>query len=953
MLATADIFLFEEFRLDRQGEGLSRRIECGVFVPVPIGLRALDVLRVLVERPGKLVTKEEIIAAVWGRTVVENANLTVQISALRRVLDQGRAEGSCIRTVAARGYRFVAPVTRVEGAAQVPTAGPASVSPRLAIVVLPFANLSDDPRQGYFADGITDDLTTDLSWTPELFVISRSAAFAYRGKSVDPKQIGQELNVNYVVEGSLRATGSHLQVNVQLIDTESGAHVWADRFETDGNDLSIEEAEITGRLLWDLRRNLFAAATRRAERDGCSNGDAKTIAMRGWSVFHRPRSAANIQEALQLWERALNIDPGSMSAKIGIALGLASNFSYGWSTLFRQDEARAERLLLDVFAVDPSDITARITLGILRRLQGRLDESKIALESVIALDRNVAGLRQLGATLVYLGQPEAAIQPLKRSIRLSPYEANIGLNYTYLGLCHLLVGRFEKAIHHLRMARTSNPRIYIVHFYLAAALGLNGDFDEARTALAEGIRLKPELDSPAAWCTYRPWETNPQYLALRTKTLDVGLRQAGFADGPTPHEAHAPAVSLTAGSRAEAPRLSIVVLPFINLGNDPDQEYVADGLTDDLTTDLSRIAGSFVIARGTAFTYKDKAAEAKQVGRELGVRYVLEGSVRRSGNQVRVNAQLIDAATDAHLWAERFDCDTDDLLALQDDITSQIAVALDSELVIAEAARLTGHPGALDYIFRGRAALYKPTSRDNLNETVSFFEHALALDPRSVEAQSYLAIELTARVLEDMSDTAAADIARAEGLAGKALAASPRSGLAHFAKGQVLRTQHRYGEAISEYEMALAFNRYLMGAYAPLGWCKLHTGSIDELITLAGQAIRLSPRDPLISSWYSQTGVVHLLQSRTREAIVWFEKARSANPLRPIVHAHLASAYALNGEFEHAVTELGEARRLSGDDRYTSIDRLKAVGFLGVAKIRALHEATYFAGLRKAGMPEE
>jgi tetratricopeptide (TPR) repeat protein len=169
----------------------------------------------------------------------------------------------------------------------------------------------------------------------------------------------------------------------------------------------------------------------------------------------------------------------------------------------------------------------------------------------------------------------------------------------------------------------------------------------------------------------------------------------------------------------------------------------------------------------------------------------------------------------------------------------------------------------------------------------------------------------------------------------------------------VLRTQHRYGEAIPEYEMALAFNRYEMGAYAPLGWCKLHSGSIDETITLAEQAIRLSPRDPLISSWYTQTGVVHLLQSRTSEAIVWFEKARSANPVRPIVHAHLASAYALKGETEQAAAELAEARRLSSDDRYASIGRLKALGFLGVAKIRALHEATYFAGLRKAGMPEE
>src|ERR1700739_3315119 len=147
--ATADIFLFEDFRLDRQGDGLSRRNECGVFVALPLGLRALDVLRVLVERSGDLVTKEEIMAVVWGRTVVENANLTVQISALRRILDEGRTEGSCIQTVAARGYRFTPPVRAAQSARR---ANPTVQVLRMSIVVLPFANLSNDPNQQYFAD---------------------------------------------------------------------------------------------------------------------------------------------------------------------------------------------------------------------------------------------------------------------------------------------------------------------------------------------------------------------------------------------------------------------------------------------------------------------------------------------------------------------------------------------------------------------------------------------------------------------------------------------------------------------------------------------------------------------------------------------------------------------------------------------------------------------------------
>src|SRR6202043_464347 len=160
-----------------------------------------------------------------------------------------------------------------------------------------------------------------------------------------------------------------------------------------------------------------------------------------------------------------------------------------------------------------------------------------------------------------------------------------------------------------------------------------------------------------------------------------------------------------------APRLSIVVLPFTNLSDDREQQYFADGITEDLTTDLSRVAGMLVISRNTAFTYRNKPVDTKQIGRELGIRYVLEGSVRRSGNQVRVNAQLIDAESDTHLWAERFNGDTRDLFALQDEITTRIAVALNVELIGAEAARSTDHPDALDYILRGRAAMTKPPGR--------------------------------------------------------------------------------------------------------------------------------------------------------------------------------------------------------------------------------------------------
>jgi adenylate cyclase len=428
------------------------------------------------------------------------------------------------------------------------------------------------------------------------------------------------------------------------------------------------------------------------------------------------------------------------------------------------------------------------------------------------------------------------------------------------------------------------------------------------------------------------------------------LRPEAVGDLPASSVPPAPPIS----QPAVAPRLSIVVLPFANLSDDREQQYFADGITEDLTTDLSRIADMFVISRNTAFTYRNKTVDTKQIGRDLGVRYVMEGSVRRSGNKLRVNAQLIDAETDAHLWAERFDGDMGDLFALQDEITSRIAVALNLQLVTAEAGRATEHPGALDYILRGRAVA-RSNTRHSYAEAISLYERALLLDPRSAEAQSWLAGTLAGRVLDILTDSPAADLARAEGLIEQALAASPRNPFAYFAKGNVLRAQNRYDEAIPEYEAAIAFDRNRVGAIANLGHCKLFTGSIEEAISLVERAIRLSPRDPQISVWYDRIGQAYLVQSRLDESILWFERARSANPALPFVHAFLAATYALKGgDFtERAAAELAEARRLSSDDRYSSIARLRAVRYSGMPKVQALFETTFFTGLRKAGVPEE
>ena len=513
------------------------------------------------------------------------------------------------------------------------------------------------------------------------------------------------------------------------------------------------------------------------------------------------------------------------------------------------------------------------------------------------------------------------------------------------------------------------PLKYIRHLggqgkkYIRHLGGINlGDvIVEEHDIFGDGVNVAARLEGlaePAGICVSRLVRDEVRD-RLDYAFEDLGERQVKniarpvrvYAARPEPTRALTSAGAVAIPQTAAAPRLSLVVLPFANLSSDPEQQYFTDGITEDLTTDLSRIAGMFVISRNTAFTYRNKLVVTKQIGRELGVRYVLQGSVRRSGSRVRVTAQLIDAETDAHLWAEHFDSSTADLFALQNEITSRIAIALQLELLGAEAARSIEHPDALDYTLQGRATWLKPRSQDVYAEAVNLFKRALALDPGCSEAQSWLATELASRALDELTDTPAADIARAEELAAQAVTASPRNPHAHFAKGQVLRAQRRPQEAISEYETVIAFNRNHVNALAAIGWCKLYTGSIEEVIPLLEQAIRLSPRDPNISAWYNRIGLVHLLRSRIDEAITWFEKSRSNNPALSSVHAYLASTYALKGGMERAAEELAEARRLNRDGRYTSIARLGYQGMMPL--VRELFEATYIAGLRKVGVPEE
>jgi TolB-like protein/class 3 adenylate cyclase/Flp pilus assembly protein TadD len=409
-------------------------------------------------------------------------------------------------------------------------------------------------------------------------------------------------------------------------------------------------------------------------------------------------------------------------------------------------------------------------------------------------------------------------------------------------------------------------------------------------------------------------------------------------------------VGSTTPSSLSAPRLSMVVLPFANIGGVPEQDYFVDGVTESLTTDLSRINGSFVIGRHTAFTFKSKAVDLKQIGRELNVRYVLEGSVQRGGNRLRVNVQLIDAETGKHLWAERFDKPVADLFDMQDEIVSRLANTLNTQLVEAEARRAERslHPDAMDLIFQGMACLNKGRTSEYLAQSRSFFEPALALDPKNVEALVGLAVVDAAAVGMALTVERAARLAAAETALIMALSLAPQHARAHWLLGNIKMFTNRAAQGIAECEQALALDRNLANAHAYIGRAKYLLGRGEETEAHVQEALRLSPRDTEAFVWMIFAGFAKLQLGADQEAVARFRRSVEINQNHPRAHIYLATALAHLGQLDEARSAAQAGLAL--DPTFT-ISRFRANVPSDNPTYLAGRER-FYEGMRVAGVPE-
>ena len=405
--------------------------------------------------------------------------------------------------------------------------------------------------------------------------------------------------------------------------------------------------------------------------------------------------------------------------------------------------------------------------------------------------------------------------------------------------------------------------------------------------------------------------------------------------------------------RRDPPRLSIIVLPFANIGGDPEHEHFVDGVTESLTTDLSRIRGAVVIARNTAFTYKGRRLDVKTIGRELNIRYVLEGSVQRSGNRMRVNVQLIDAETVNHLWAERFDKPLADLFDMQDEIVARLAGALNTELVAAEARRAeqAPTPDSIDLYFQGRLWVNKGRTPDNVARARSLFDRALAADPENVDALVGSAgVDAIEGASSFVTDPVAAFLA-AEVKLIKALSSVPDLARGHMLLGYVHILTKRAAQGIAECEHTLSLDRNLAQAHASIGLGKIYIGRAEETDDHVFEALRLSPRDTSAYIWMNYAGTAKNHLGSWDQSVAWFRRSIEANRNHPYAHFRLAAALAQLGRLEeaHAVVKSGLALNPT-----FAISRARA------AWTARSDNLTYLAqlepildGLRKAGVPEQ
>jgi len=754
-----------------------------------------------------------------------------------------------------------------------------------SIAIMPFDNLSDEPGQDYFSDGLTEDIITALSKVPKIFVISRDSVFTFKDKTINTNQVAEKLGVRYVLEGSIRKSGDKMRITAQLIDAISGHHLWAEQYDRDLKDIFAVQDDLTKNIITAMQVKLTEGEQAKVDAKGTDNLQAYLKCLQAREQINRFNLESN-ELGKKLAQESIELDPQYAMAYRILSAAHRMEVMMGVSKSPKKSTDAYIKLLKKAIELDESYAEAYGALAFSYSLMGKHEEAMATAEKAVALDPNSANTHAMhGHTLRMADKPEEAILAYKKAIRLNPIPPTF---YLFgLGLSYSLAGQYDEGIEWCEKAVRNDPNSFFPRLIMAAVYSMAGQIEQARVEASEAQKINSKYSLAKA-------EKRARY--KYKERMFAALRRAGFPEYPP-------------GKEGEKP--SIAVLPFVNMSDDPEQEYFSDGLTDEIITTLSKCPRLFVIARDSVFSFKDKKVPLKKLSKDFGVRYLLEGSVRKSQNRLRISAQLIDAITEHTLWAERYEKPIGDIFAIQDEITLSILRALQVNLSEGDQARLIGKKtNSLDAYLKAIQAQeqFYQMNRQGSMKAKELGKESIALDPKYAFPYTILANTHMLDAWFKFSKSPGESMKLAAAAAEKALSLDDLDPAIYSVLSNLFVMQRQYEKAISAAGKAIELSPGGARAHFSMGIALQFSCKFEEAIPYFEEAIRLNPYPPGI--YFRGLASVYRFVGRYDESLIQYEKALDLNPGDLFSNLGLTSLYISINRIEDAKHQAREVLRL-------------------------------------------
>jgi TolB-like protein/Tfp pilus assembly protein PilF len=763
-----------------------------------------------------------------------------------------------------------------------------------AILVLPFSNLSGDPEQEYFSDGISDSIIVSLSSFAALNVKSRHTSVVYRDSSHSIEEIGAELGVRYVVEGSIRKLGDNVRITVQLGDTLSGNQVWGKRYDSALENLFELEEELVQTIAGTVSGRIEHASQASSLRKPASDMRSYDYLMRG--SYHLEKfTARDTAIGIEQFQKCLDIDADNAQAHNALAVSYAVELFENWCADRKAAEAKAYSHIQKALLLAPQDAHVHATMAEHQLFTRDFDLGLFHARRAIELNPTMPdGYGVMAYLLAVSGDIDAALDAADTSMQIDPHHYYMGWN---AGEVYRMAGQYQRALDAFRSIPHLSPS---VRAQSAACFAALGQLDQAKAQMQRYHRLAHEqmpaypqsvADWHHYWYSITPYPQDEDF-----KFFFEQLKQAGLCDEIDQAQTEVP---------------SIAVLPFENMSVDPEQAFFSDGITTDIIATLSKFQHMRVIARHSILQYKNHKASITDIAGEQSVRYILEGSVRKSAEKIRVNAELIDVLSEQNIWSERYDRDLDDIFAVQDDITRNITVALKVALTDGErsASRTigTGNVKAWELVLLA-TDLQDSYILQNVIDARKMILQAIELDPNYAYARVALGWTHWQEAYSDWTDSLEHSLADAADAVEQSLQLEPDNAEAWILASTIHITRHESEKAVTASNRALELEPGNAEIQALAGFAMNFIGDYEKATEHFHKALSLCPFCP---NWYYLVGAQpHRDTGNLEKAAELLRRGITAEPDSPLCRFYLVDVLLEQGNETEAQQIAAEIRKL-------------------------------------------